>query len=147
MTTTQPVLKEQIRANSQAAASPAGLNLTALADDALAALVEQGQSEITRRRQKAEADFLAMVTETAHVLRISPARVAAAIAHKSPRPRSASSADGRSDVKPVYRDPVSGATWSGRGQAPPFIEFGDETNPKTGKPLPARKFWIAEQEK
>ena len=158
MTTMQPVPKEQARPNGQApaaprlasspeaaAASPAGLNLAALADDALAALVEQGQAEIVRRKEKREADFLAQVAETARTLGIAPARVAAAIAHRSSRPRAAAG-DGRSDVKPVYRDPSSGATWSGRGQAPPFIEFGEETNPKTGKKLPLRKFWISQQQ-
>ena len=78
---------------------------------------------------------------------MSPARVAAAIANKGARPRSTGGADGRSDVKPVYRDPATGATWSGRGQAPSWIVLGDEANPSTGKKLPERRFWIAEQAK
>jgi DNA-binding protein H-NS len=32
-----------------------------------------------------------------------------------------SSAEQRLDVHPKYRDPVSGATWSGRGRAPQWI--------------------------
>ncbi|SAL81581.1 histone family protein nucleoid-structuring protein H-NS [Caballeronia arvi] len=32
-----------------------------------------------------------------------------------------SSAELRLDVHPKYRDPVSGATWSGRGRAPQWI--------------------------
>ena len=156
MTTTQTP-KEPARANGPAAASlslpdagtasaPEPPDLAALPDETLAALVEQGQAELLRRRQKKESDFLSLVAETARTLGVSPARIAAALSNKAARPRSAGN-DGRHDVKPVYRDPVSGATWSGRGQAPPFIEFGDEVSPKTGKKLPLRKFWIAEQEK
>jgi DNA-binding protein H-NS len=158
-TTPNSIPKEQTRPNGQAAgppklasspdaegASPAGPNLTALADDVLADLVAQGQAEILRRKQKKEADFLALVAETARTLGLSPSRVAAAISQRSQRPRASAGSDGRHDVKPVYRDPVSGATWSGRGQPPPFIEFGDEVSPKTGKKVPLRRFWIAEQE-
>jgi len=151
MTTTQsPVAKEQTRPNGPPAALPkvadivaapaSGLpdlpDLTALEDEALATLVEHGQAEILRRKQKREADFLSLVAETARTLGLSPARVAAAISNKSPRHRPAGGGDGRHDVKPVYRDPATGATWSGRGQASPFIAFGDEVSPKTGKPLP-----------
>ncbi len=146
------------RTNGHAAAPPRPLpadaappsplpDLASLADDALASLVEQGQAEIVRRKEKKEADFLAMVAETARALGVGPGRLAAALSRKGARPRAEGGTDGRRDVKPVYRDPVSGATWSGRGQAPPFIEFGEETNPKTGKPLPLRKFWISEQGK
>jgi len=165
MTMPSPVLKEttSVWAKSHGPAAPklptppvdAGAappsplpDLAAFTDEALAALVEQGRAELTRRKEKKEADFLALVSDTAKVLGLSPARVAAAISGRSARHRvSAGSTDGRHEVKPVYRDPATGATWSGRGPAPPFIEFGDEVNPKTGKPLPLRKFWIAEQEK
>lgn len=162
MTITQPsISKEPPRGNGQPSPppklppssdpplpAPACLpDLTLLADEALAGLVEQGQAELTRRKEKKESDFLALVAETARTLGVTPARVAAAIANKGQRPRATSSSDGRSDVRPVYRDPVSGATWSGRGQAPPWVEFGDEVNPKTGKKLPLPKYRIAEQTK
>jgi len=158
-----PVTKEQTRPNGSAPSSikPADAgtspptvlpDLTAVADEALAALVAQGQAEITRRRERREADFLQLVAETARTLGLAPARVAAAISSKGQRQRPTGGTDGRHDVKPLYRDPVSGATWSGRGQAPAWIEFGSETLPpkKPGdepRRLPLRKFWIAEQEK
>jgi DNA-binding protein H-NS len=160
MTTTNPVLTS-VRSNGHtaatssksqpadaAAASPSPLpDLTALADDALAALVDQGQAEIASRKNAREMAFLTMVSETAKTLGLSPARVVAAITGKNARPRSTGGSDGRHDVKPVYRDPVSGATWSGRGVPPAWIELGDEINPKTGKRLPLQKFFIAEQQK
>jgi DNA-binding protein H-NS len=160
-----PVLKEQTatRANGLAAALPkpspapadagaassSGLpDLTALADDALAALVEQGQAEILCRKEKKESDFLALVAETARTLGVSPARLAAAVSNKNQRQRATGGSDGRSVVAPKYRDPADPSrAWSGRGEPPSWLTFGDETNPKTGKPLPLRKFWLSEQEK
>jgi DNA-binding protein H-NS len=153
-----PVTKEPARPNGSAPSSikPADAetspptvlpDLAALADEALAALVEHGQAEMLRRKQKRETDFLQLVAETARTLGLAPARVAAAVSNQGQRQRPTGDRDRRHDVRPVYRDPVSGATWSGRGQAPPFVEFGEEISPKTGKKLPLRKFWIAEQEK
>jgi DNA-binding protein H-NS len=99
---------------------PPGLpDLTALSDEVLAALVAQGQAEQARRHQQKETEFLQLVASTARTLGLSPARVAAAIAHKTPRPRPAGGGDGRSLVRPKYKNPNGPETWSGRGAPPP----------------------------
>ena len=130
--TPNPIAKETPRPNGPAvlpkptdeAAAPTSVrpDLTTLADDALAALVEQGQAEILRRKQNKENSFLALVAETARTLGLSPARVAAAIAQKSPRPRATSSTDGRSNVRPKYWCVSDHSQrWSGRGAAPKWF--------------------------
>ena len=96
-------------------------DLTTLPDGALALLAEQAAAEILRRKEKKEADFLAMVAETAKTLGLAPARVAAAISSKSHRPRPAASGDGRSVVRAKYKSPNGPETWSGRGGAPKWF--------------------------
>ena len=128
-----PVTKEQTRPNASLPSAPkaadtgtpppTGLpDLAALADEALAALVEHGQAEMLRRKEKRTADFLQLVAETARTLGLAPARVAAAIAHKSLRPRAASGADGRSNVRPKYWSVSDHSQrWSGRGAPPKWF--------------------------
>ena len=38
-----------------------------------------------------------------------------------------SASDARSTVAPKYRDPVTGATWTGRGKAPKWIDGKDRS--------------------
>ena len=101
---------------STAADAALPVALATLSDDVLEALAAAVPREIAARKAKREADFFALVREQAIALGLTPARLAAALAAKSaPRPR----ADGRSVVKPKFRNPHDAAqTWAGRG-APP----------------------------
>ena len=132
-----PAVKEQtpVRINGQATSSPrppsvdagaapptGAADLMALTDDALSALVEQGQAEIVRRKQKKEAEFLAFVADTARTLGVGPARLAAAISRKGPRQRSTDGTDGRSRVLPKFWCVTDHSLrWSGRGGAPKWF--------------------------
>jgi DNA-binding protein H-NS len=137
MTMPSPVLKEQTttRPNGHtqtpgrslpadaAPGPPFGLpDLAALPDDALAGLVAQGQEEIAQRQARREGEFLSMVAATAKTLGLTPARVAAAIANKSLRPRATGGTDGRSSVRPKFWCVTDHALrWSGRGGAPKWF--------------------------
>jgi DNA-binding protein H-NS len=99
------------------------LDLTTLADDVLARLAAEAPREIDRRQAKKEQDLLAFIKEQAAVLGLTPARLAAALAGKTAaRPRTNGGTDGRSTVKPKYRNPKDHAqTWSGRGAPPKWL--------------------------
>lgn len=103
-------------------APAAGLcDLTAFSDDALKNLVTAAQEEIAQRQARREAEFLAMVASTAKTLGLTPARIAAAIANKAQRQRPAAGSDGRSMVRPKYKNPNGPDTWSGRGAPPKWF--------------------------
>jgi DNA-binding protein H-NS len=125
------------------------VDLASLSDDDLALLTVEAPRELERRKAKREAELFAFIREQATVLGLTPARLRAALTGKAvARTRTNAEADGRSIVAPLYRNPANAAqTWAGRGKPPEWIEFGSEINPKTGKPLPLRKFWISEQDK
>jgi hypothetical protein len=96
------------------------VDLAALSDEQLAALVAQGQDEIVRRKERKDADFLASVAETAHALGIPAGRVAAVVRAKGQtEPRAVTELDRRHFVKPLLWNPKDHAQrWSKRG-APP----------------------------
>lgn len=119
------------------------LDLAALSDEAIAVLAVEAPREFERRK----ARIIDSLREHARALGIAPERLAAAIRPKTAAAPGADSArDGRTTVRPLYRN-SNGETWAGRGKPPAWVEFGDEINPVTGKPLPLRKFWITEPEK
>jgi DNA-binding protein H-NS len=129
------------------------IELATVSDDVLAALADEVPREIARRKARREAEFFALIDERARMLNIPPAKLAAVLrARHADAPGAGSAHDGRSVVVPKYLDPATGATWSGRGEAPPWVEFGPETLPPS-KPggrvrrVPLKKFWISEQEK
>lgn len=117
--------------------------LAKLSHEQVVALADEAPRELERRKAKLREDM----KEAARALGITPERLLAAQRAKGGSANKVRPDDPRHFVKAVYRDPVTGDTWAGRGQAPAFVEFGTEINPKTGKPLPLRKFWISEQEK
>ncbi len=140
------------RGNGHEAATPTPAlpfdveTLSELSDSVLAALAAEAPVEIARRQAKREADLVNYFREQALAIGTTPERLAAAIAGKqAARVRANGAGDGRSRVAPKYRDfadPTGKRAWSGRGQAPAWIEFGDEIDPKTGKKLPLAKFRI-----
>jgi|HubBroStandDraft_1064217.scaffolds.fasta_scaffold591706_1 DNA-binding protein H-NS len=126
------------------------INVARLCDEVLALLADDVPREIGERKARREAEFVARVREQAELLGLTPPRLAAALAGKStPKPR-ANGTDGRSTVAPKYRNPADPAqVWSGRGAAPPWIEFSNETLPPRkpgGEPrkVPLAKFRIPE---
>jgi DNA-binding protein H-NS len=129
-----------VRLSDGTVASASDEALTLIIAEATA-LTQEAQGELDARAAKREAEFLEMVRQQALVLGVTPARLAAAIAGK-PVPRTrANGIDLRSVVRPKYRDPSDPTrTWSGRGNAPPWIELDSAT----GKPLPT--FHIPEGE-
>jgi DNA-binding protein H-NS len=105
-------------------------------------------AEIERRRRKKETDFLAQFREQAKALGIPLERLIAALGRKSGARARADAVDGRSTVARPFRNPENHAqTWAGHGKPPLWIALGSELNPRTGKSLPLRKFWVSEQEK
>ena len=82
-------------------------DLTTLPDGALALLAEQAAAEILRRKEKKEADFLAMVAvKPAKTLGLAPARVATADLNVETIARARlPGGDGRSVVRAKYKSP------------------------------------------
>jgi len=118
---------------------PLPIDVTTLSAAELVALAAAATAELEKR----EAAFLESARDQATALGISPARLTAAIAGKpAKRVRTNGETDRRHDVVRPWRNPETGETWAGRGQPPPWVEFGDEINPKTGKKLPLAKFRI-----
>jgi DNA-binding protein H-NS len=93
-------------------------DITGLSDDDLTALIEAAQTELSSRRERKRAEFLANVREQARALGFDAAEVAAAFATKGKR----ASADKRGAVAPKYRNPANPAeTWAGRGAKPKWV--------------------------
>jgi DNA-binding protein H-NS len=125
------------------------IDLATLDDEELALLTVEAPRELERRKAKREVELLAFIREQVTVLGVPMARLRAALggnAAASSRTKRGDAGDRRSVVAPKYRHPETGETWSGRGASPPWVEFGDEINLKTGKPLPLAKFRIPEDE-
>ena len=124
MTTTQtqskPVPLASAAENDASAPLPPALpDLQSLPDDVLALLATEAPKEVERRKNKRESEFLETVRAQAQLLGVSPERLKAALFAKAGARRTTpANGDGRSSVKPKYRDPNSGKTWSGRGNAP-----------------------------
>jgi DNA-binding protein H-NS len=111
------------------------LDLKAHSDELLWLIIAGAQSELQERKTKREADFIEQVKEGARQLSIPYERLAARLGVKSARPtalrpasalpeegREGNRADGRSVVKPKYRNPADPSqTWSGRGAAPQWV--------------------------
>ena len=113
------------------------------------ALARDGERERDDRTAQREAAFLALVTEQVRFLNIAPKRVFVALGLSKPaaKPAGDNTDDGRKRVAAKYMNPAQPLqTWSGRGKPPPWVEFGEETDPKTGKPQPLRKFWITKDD-
>lgn len=95
------------------------LDLANFSDDELARLLDDGQRELTTRRERQRAEFLVRVVEEAAAVGLDAHAVARALTPKGKRPR----ADGRSEVKPKYRNPDDATqTWSGRGACPKWLQ-------------------------
>jgi DNA-binding protein H-NS len=108
-------------------------DLAVLPDEVLALLADEAPREQQRRHAKREADFFELVREQARVLGITPARIAARLAGRIPRPPAQRPAaarpeaggtddDGRRHVRAKYRNPRDHAQrWSGRGGKPQWV--------------------------
>jgi DNA-binding protein H-NS len=123
------------------------VDMTALSDAALSALIVAAQRETEARHAKRTADALASIRAQAEALRVlaetqakelglDPVAVAAALG-KKPGSRARATGDARRSVAPKFRNPGEPSqTWAGRGATPKWIELGPD-----GKPL--AKFLIA----
>jgi DNA-binding protein H-NS len=125
------------------------IDLQSLSDDELASLAVEVPREIERRQAQREAELLAFIREQMTVLCIPPQRLKAALLGKAAKTHVTAKPDGRSVVAPKYRNPATGETWTGRGEAPSWIEFSGETLPPRkpgGQPrkVPLAKFRIPE---
>jgi DNA-binding protein H-NS len=114
---------------------PYGMELSSLSDDKISTLILDAQRELDDRRAKKHAAMLASIEARAEAMRtealaagLDPAAVASAFARHAHtvkrsghRARSMSGGDGRSAVKPKYRNPKSSETWAGRGQKPEWV--------------------------
>ena len=102
--------------------SPAPMDLTKMSDEELELLLVSVPREIEARRMKREAELLAFIREQIAAKSISPARLRTALFGKlSTHKRPSAPEDKRSEVRPKYRDPRTGTTWSGRGGAPKWF--------------------------
>jgi DNA-binding protein H-NS len=128
-----------------------------LPDDLLPAIRDAAQREIDARLEQRRAIALAALreqAEAAQALGIPLARLKAFLEGKDDGALTAAGAkvDGRSLVAPLYRNPADPSqTWSGRGAAPSWIEFGSETRPPRqpgGNPIkvPHPKFLISKND-
>lgn len=127
-----------------------------LTRQSLAAVLAQAYAETEQRTEMEIQAHLASEREhreAARTLGVTLARLRAARDGKAaPKPPAGTQADGRAVVLPKYRNPANPSqTWSGRGAAPPWIEFSGETLPPRkpgGEPrkVPLAKFRIPEPE-
>ncbi len=102
-----------------AESAPTTIDVASLRDDELVKLLEEGQRELTTRRERQRAEFLVRVVEEAAAVGLDAHAVAMALTPKGKRAR----ADGRSEVKPKYRNPDDATqTWSGRGACPKWLQ-------------------------
>lgn len=94
-----------------------------------AALQSKIQKEITRLQKQAQAlaakqraPVITSIVRSMHEFNISPDEIAAAYNKKKPaRSASRTAAAPKRSVPPKYKNPQTGATWSGRGKAPRWI--------------------------
>jgi DNA-binding protein H-NS len=97
----------------------AAIHFANLVTEELVRLLEDGQRELTARRERERAEFLARIVEEAAAIGIDASEVVRAFSRLGRRPR----ADGRADVKPKYRNPADPSqTWSGRGACPKWLQ-------------------------
>jgi len=101
------------------------MDLTSLSDDKLSTLILEAQAERQARFERRKAELLASFRTQAEALGLDPAALASALkkrgagrAHVSPV-----DGDGRSAVKPKYRNPKDPSeTWAGRGAKPKWYD-------------------------
>lgn len=87
------------------------------------------QKEITRLQKQAQVlqnkqrtPVIASIIRSMREYDISPEEITAAYTKKKGRPASSgASSPARRPVPPKYKDPSTGATWTGRGKAPRWI--------------------------
>lgn len=112
----------QTKASAPTLPAPA-IDLERLSDEELVKLSQDATQELATRKAKRVADFRTQIEQTATVLGLPVARLLAAfpkIAGERARPRSRN--DGRSTVKPKFRNPKNPSqTWAGRGAAPKWF--------------------------
>jgi DNA-binding protein H-NS len=105
--------------------------LATLSDEALDAHIAEAHREKEERTERKREAALAALREQAELLKVlglTPARIAAALALKAvsqaaPRARAEGGTDGRSIVKPKFRNPKDHAQrWSGRGAQPVWFK-------------------------
>ena len=109
-------------ASTNTKASSPAVDITTLSDDDLASLAVEVQRELAERKAKAEQAFFAATRDRMAVLGISWERLRQRLPGTgAPRKRASASDDKRSEVRPKYRDPKTGTTWSGRGGAPKWF--------------------------
>ena len=95
---------------------------SALSDDELQWLLAAVPQELETRRNKKETEILSFILEQLAAKAISPDRLRAAVFRKKPgHKRASAQEDKRTEVKPKYRDPKTGKTWSGRGGVPKWL--------------------------
>jgi len=102
--------------------APTSIDLTNLSDEALASLAVEVPREIAQRKSKAEQEFFEETRARMAVLGISWDRLRKRVpGGTTSGKRVTSHEDKRSAVRPKYRDPKTGSTWSGRGGAPKWL--------------------------
>jgi DNA-binding protein H-NS len=98
-------------------------SLTELTDDKLATLIAAAQAEQQARHDRRTAELLDDFRTRAEALGLEPAKLVAAFSKRGVgRPRASIAGDGRSAVKPKYRNPRTSETWAGRGQKPEWVK-------------------------
>jgi DNA-binding protein H-NS len=103
------------------------MDVTALSDTDLDALIAAAEQERTTRREKKRSEFFASIRDQARALGFDPAEVAAALAKKGKR----AGTDRRAAVAPKYRNPANPAeTWAGRGAKPMWVRAALEAGKK-----------------
>ena len=100
------------------------MDLTSLSDDKLSTLILEAQAEQQTRFERRKAELLASFRTQAEALGLDPAALASAFRKRgSARAHASGDGDGRSAVRPKYRNPKNPSeTWAGRGAKPKWYE-------------------------
>lgn|GEM_PF-61563 len=90
--------------------------------------IQRLQKQAAALEQKQRMPVITGLIRTMREYDITPEDIATAYNSKrrGPAKRAAKTATGRSPVPPKYRDPESGATWSGRGKAPRWVTEAEQ---------------------
>jgi DNA-binding protein H-NS len=126
--------------------------------DAINLKIAKLQKQAATIAEKQNSVGLVKIRDLMHKHGLSVADIESFVGKKRGRKPAATAAEGAAKapraiahhVEPKYRDPKSGATWSGRGRAPLWIrdvknrskfliESGAKTNAPEAKPAPAKK--------
>ncbi|MGD0679981.1 MAG: H-NS histone family protein [Polyangiaceae bacterium] len=104
------------------------MDLTSFSDDKLSTLILEAQAELRVRHERRKAELPESIRTQADALGLDPADLLSVFSKRSGRPRPSSTsagngAEGRSAVKPKYRNPKNPSeTWAGRGAKPKWYE-------------------------